>query len=194
MLKTVFGETTIVFHERKSKFIAHIKNVETDADAKKYIAFQRKLYHDASHVVYAYIVNGFLQYKRYSDAGEPKGTAGLPVLNVLVNSNMVNVVVTITRYFGGILLGKGGLMRTYARAAQNVIDAAQLIDYDTIESIVVTTDYKHLDEIKSITNSLLIKQFSDIVTLELLVHTKRTPEILSKLNNIPGVIVLTKNH
>ena len=110
---------------KRSEFICLIKHAESESEAKDFIAARKKLHSLATHNCYAYRVNeGGTERVRYSDDGEPQGTAGLPILNVLKNKNFMNVVAVVTRYFGGIKLGGGGLVRAYSESAANAAAGA----------------------------------------------------------------------
>ncbi len=112
------------FTEKRSRFICHIWPVTSEAEARALIAEMRSKYHDARHNCWCYSLrDGSL---RYSDDGEPQGTAGQPMLNVFVRSAVTDVCCVVTRYFGGILLGAGGLTRAYAQAAKDALTAAQI--------------------------------------------------------------------
>ena len=100
--------------EKKSRFISYCEHVETESDAKEFIKKIAAEHKKAGHVAYAYVLHNTAGK---SDAGEPKGTAGLPIYNSITRRGMVNVVIVVVRYFGGVLLGKGGLMRAYGKAA-----------------------------------------------------------------------------
>ncbi len=113
---TVKGRDEDEFVERRSRFIGYIKHVETEKEATDFIAEIRSKHWDATHNVYAYSLRDG-QIKRYSDDNEPSGTAGIPVLDVLQKNNVVDAVVVVTRYFGGVLLGAGGLVRAYSHSA-----------------------------------------------------------------------------
>ena len=116
--KTIKQNSTAEIVEKKSKFIANVLYIETVEDAEQRIKEIKKQYHDAKHNCFAYIVtdlNGNTVQKS-SDDGEPSGTAGAPMLKILVGQNLSNVLVIVTRYFGGILLGTGGLVRAYSRS------------------------------------------------------------------------------
>ncbi len=115
------GESAFV--EKRSRFISHLWRVESEAEARKCIEETKKTYYDARHNCWCYLLRegGVV---RYSDDGEPQGTAGQPMLNVLQREAVVNVCCVVTRYFGGILLGAGGLTRAYARGAKDALDAA----------------------------------------------------------------------
>lgn len=124
--KTVKIESFGEFIEKRSRFIGYCKPVKTEEDATAFINEIRAKHWDARHNVYAYSLReGNL--RRYSDDGEPSGTAGMPVLDVITKNEVYDVCVVVTRYFGGILLGKGGLVRAYAQGAKLALEAGQVI-------------------------------------------------------------------
>ena len=124
--KTVLQEAQDDFVEKRSRFIGYVRPVSTEAEALAFIAEKKSKHWDASHNVYAYILrDGGVM--RYSDDGEPQGTAGIPVLDVLQKSGVTDVVVVATRYFGGILLGGGGLVRAYSHTASIALQAAGIV-------------------------------------------------------------------
>ena len=118
-----FEDAESEFTEKRSRFISHIWRVETEAEARARIEEMKKRYYDARHNCWCYLIRqgGVV---RYSDDGEPQGTAGQPMLNVFVREEVTNVCCVVTRYFGGILLGAGGLTRAYAKGAKDALDAA----------------------------------------------------------------------
>ena len=115
------GETE--FTEKRSRFLGHVRRVETEAEARAFLDEMRKKYYDARHNCWCYVLHegGVV---RYGDDGEPQGTAGQPMLNVFERERVVDVLCIVTRYFGGILLGAGGLCRAYTKAAKDALDAA----------------------------------------------------------------------
>ena len=114
------GEASFV--EKRSEFIGHVWRVESEEEARAHIEEMKKRYYDARHNCWCYIIRGGAE--RYSDDGEPQGTAGIPMLEVFRREGISNVVCVVTRYFGGILLGAGGLLRAYTRSAKDALDAA----------------------------------------------------------------------
>ncbi len=122
--KTIAKQASDEFIEKRSKFIGYAKPVASEAEAIEFINQIKAKHWDATHNVYAYCLREG-QLKRYSDDGEPQGTAGVPTLEVLVKNGITDVVVVVTRYFGGILLGAGGLVRAYSHGAKLAIEAAQ---------------------------------------------------------------------
>lgn len=121
-----FGQAEIV--EKKSRFIANVKPITSEDDAVAYIEEIKKKYWDARHNCYAYQLGDKNQIQRYSDDGEPGGTAGMPILDVLRGKNIRNTIIVVTRYFGGTLLGTGGLVRAYSLSAREGIAVAGLIE------------------------------------------------------------------
>ena len=119
---TIYSPAEDEFVERKSRFIGHIAPVQTEEEAQAFIAQIRQQHRDATHNTYAYILRSGI--KRYSDDGEPQGTAGVPMLECVEKEGLVDVAVVVTRYFGGILLGTGGLVRAYSHAAARAVEAA----------------------------------------------------------------------
>ena len=110
------------FTEKRSRFLGHVRRVESEEEAKAFIAEMKKKYYDARHNCWCYIIKD--GPVRYSDDGEPQGTAGQPMLNVFQREGVENVCCVVTRYFGGVLLGAGGLLRAYTKRAKDALDAA----------------------------------------------------------------------
>ena len=117
---TAAGEAS--FTEKRSEFLGHVRPVESEEEARAFVAEMKKKYYDARHNCWCYIIKEGAE--RYSDDGEPQGTAGIPMLEVFRREGVCNVVCVVTRYFGGILLGAGGLLRPYTNSAKDALDAA----------------------------------------------------------------------
>ncbi|MFD3156201.1 YigZ family protein [Haloimpatiens sp. FM7330] len=132
------------FVERKSEFIGYIKRVESEDEAKEFVNEIRNMHKQATHNVYAYVVGENMGIQRYSDDGEPQGTAGIPVLEVIKKNNITDCAVVVTRYFGGILLGKGGLVRAYSKGAAVAINKAGIVEKVQGIPVEVTIDYDML--------------------------------------------------
>ena len=124
---TVKGETEKLNIIERSKFICYINGISDEDDAKSFIEKIKKMHSLATHNCYAYIADELGLIQKFSDDGEPQGTAGMPVLNVILQEEVTDCVVVVTRYFGGILLGGGGLVRAYTHSAKIGIDAAEII-------------------------------------------------------------------
>ncbi len=145
--KTVEKLGEAVYVDRKSKFIAHTKPVKSEQEALCFLQEMRSLYSDARHNVYAYIIDEN-NISRYSDDSEPSGTAGMPVLDVLKKEGIVNAVTVVTRYFGGTLLGTGGLVRAYSASASESVKNAGIITKILCDSYKVCTDYNFSGKIQ----------------------------------------------
>ena len=146
---TILKDETAEIVEKKSKFIANIYYVESIEEAEEKIRFTKKQYHDARHncVAYRVMENGQVVEKS-SDDGEPSGTAGAPMLTILQKSNLCNIVVIVTRYFGGILLGTGGLVRAYSDVTQKAIANCEKVCKVSGIEIEVKVDYANLEFFK----------------------------------------------
>lgn len=133
-----YGIAEIV--EKRSKFIAHARPVSSEAEAIEYLNSLKQKYWDARHNVYAYILreNNIM---RYSDDGEPSGTAGVPVLEILKKEELTDIIVVVTRYFGGILLGTGGLVHAYSKAAKAGVEAAGIVNMILCRKVKIKCDY-----------------------------------------------------
>ena len=137
---TVKNEANDSFEVKRSKFIGYIKPVKTVEDAQNFINAIKSKHWDAKHNVYAYVLRDG-QIKRYSDDGEPQGTAGIPVLDVMVKENITDCVIVVTRYFGGILLGGGGLVRAYSHAASLAVSSGNVICMKRFHVCETNMDY-----------------------------------------------------
>ncbi|MCM1267299.1 MAG: YigZ family protein [Bacteroidales bacterium] len=140
------GEGEIV--EKKSRFIASVQAVSTEEEAVGFIEAQRKRFWDARHHCYAYILGEQGQTMRFSDDGEPSGTAGRPILEVLTGSGVRNLALVVTRYFGGTLLGTGGLVRAYTQAAQAGLAASRIATMRYGYELTVETDYNGIGKLQ----------------------------------------------
>ena len=123
---TLGGQGEIEYVERRSRFLAHARPVTTEEEALAFLEQIRSKYWDASHNVYAYSLREG-QIRRFSDDGEPQGTSGMPTLEVLTKSGITDAIIVVTRYFGGVLLGAGGLVRAYSHEARMAVDAAEVL-------------------------------------------------------------------
>src|SRR5690554_2677684 len=147
--RTVAQEAEITLIEKKSKFIARIKPVQTREEAEAFLEEVRKEHWNATHNVPAYIIGMNQEIQKYSDDNEPSGTAGLPVLEVLKAHELVNTAIVVTRYFGGILLGRGGLVRAYGGAAREAVLAAGIVRMVPAVEVGITVDYTHAGRIQN---------------------------------------------
>ena len=161
------------FVVKKSRFIGYSKHVESEAEAMAFVQEISKKHWDASHNVYAFSLQDGMT-RRYSDDGEPQGTAGIPVLDVILKEDIVNVCVVVTRYFGGILLGGGGLVRAYSQGARIALAAADKMYMTTCYTLMMSFDYNLYGKITYILPDYGIvvrnSDFTDVVTLELAIR------------------------
>ncbi len=141
------GDSEREFTEKRSRFIGHVWRVESEAEARACIEEMRKKYYDARHNCWCYrLKEGGVE--RYSDDGEPQGTAGQPMLNVFQREQVENVCCVVTRYFGGILLGAGGLVRAYTQGAKDALDAAGISVVRPWVEMVLTFPYSLFERVK----------------------------------------------
>lgn len=175
------------FIEKKSEFIGYIAPVKTNDEAVAFINQIKAMHRKARHNVYAYILRED-NISRYSDDGEPQGTAGVPVLEVLQKRGLTDVCVVVTRYFGGILLGGGGLLRAYSHAASIACDAAQIMDMRLCHRLTIKTDYNLYGKINYILPNFDVitvnSDFADAVTLEILVMSEKLDALRKELTEV----------
>lgn len=166
---TLGSEASATFTEKRSEFIGYAAPVKTEEEAIQFIDKIRKKHGDARHNVYAYLLkNGTT---RYSDGGEPQGTAGIPTLEVIKKGGFCDAVIVVTRYFGGILLGASGLVRAYTTAAKMACDAAKIVTYKKLEQFHITCSYQLYPKLLPLlkNHSVIIDNtaFTDTVELSL---------------------------
>ncbi len=184
---TVSQTASDSFTEKKSEFIGYIAPVKTNDEAVEFINKIKSIHRKARHNVYAYILRND-NITRYSDDGEPQGTAGIPVLDVLQKRGLTDVCVVVTRYFGGILLGGGGLVRAYSHTASLVCDAANIMDMRLCHKLKIAADYNMYGKISYILPNFDVittnSDFTGNVELEILVMSEKLPALLKELNEI----------
>lgn len=149
MYKTVheFGKDEVIID--KSTFIGYAKPVKTEEEAIEFVNEIKKKHKDATHNVWAYTIGKNMNIQRYSDDGEPQGTAGIPTLEVIKKEDLRDVVVVVTRYFGGIKLGAGGLVRAYTKGAKIGLQAANIIEKVMFKEVKVKIDYNQLGKVQN---------------------------------------------
>lgn len=170
---TVKEAATASFIERKSEFIGSIAPVKTEEEALAFLETVRKKYADARHNVYAYLLREN-HCMRFSDDGEPHGSAGMPVLNVLQKEGVTDVALVVTRYFGGILLGVGGLVRAYSQCAKLTLDAAGKLEMQRLCRFSMTVNYSDLQKVEPLLGARqllrLNSEYANEVRLELAIR------------------------
>lgn len=152
--KTVEFENSDDFVEKKSRFIGYVKPVKTSDEALEFINKIKSKHWDATHNVYAYVLKEN-NIQRYSDDGEPSGTAGVPVLDVILKNGLVDVCVVVTRYFGGILLGAGGLVRAYSHGSKIALESGSIITMAPCKILSVKVDYSFYERM-----NILLSEFN----------------------------------
>jgi len=184
---TVSEAAEASFIEKRSEFIGYIAPVKTDEEAVNFINTIKAKHRKAKHNVYAYILRKD-NISRYSDDGEPQGTAGVPLLDVLQKRGLTDVCVVVTRYFGGILLGGGGLVRAYSHAASLACDSAHTMDMCLCHRLKICTDYGMYGKLTYILPNFetitVNSDFADSITLELLVLSKKLSALISEITEI----------
>lgn len=149
--KTVEKESSDEFIEKKSRFIGYVKPVQSSEEAVEFVNSIKSKHWDATHNVYAYVLKEN-HIQRYSDDGEPSGTAGMPVLDVILKNGLVDVCVVVTRYFGGTLLGAGGLVRAYSHGSKLAVEAGNIITMAPCKIFKVSVDYSFYDRLNNLLN------------------------------------------
>ena len=179
--KTVRAAASGELTEKRSRFIGYCKPVSTEEEATAFIASIRSRHWDARHNVYSYSLReGNL--RRYSDDGEPSGTAGMPVLDVLQKSGITDVCVVVTRYFGGVLLGTGGLVRAYSQAARLGLNAAQVVLMERCACCTLRCSYTHYGKIASLLQEHGAGLDDTVYEADVLLRFHIKPEALPGLN------------
>ena len=171
------GELT----EKKSRFIATTRPVETEVEAAAFVEEMKKKYWDARHNCYAYVIGDRGQTSRCSDDGEPAQTAGRPMLDVLLGSGVRNICVVVTRYFGGVLLGTGGLVRAYSGAVQEGLKNSVVVEKRLGKKLMITTDYNGIGKLQYIAGqmglTILDTQYTDQVVATVMVPLSQVPQL-----------------
>ena len=167
--KTVGRESSATIYEKKSEFIGYIAHVKTRRQAAEYLAKIKKKHYDATHHCFAYIIKDE-KIERQSDDGEPRKTAGMPILEVIRHSGLEDVIIVVVRYFGGTLLGTGGLVRAYTGAAQAAVAAAEILSYSLCVDISIQADYPLYDRLSNLFSAcgakILQTEFTDKVFIK----------------------------
>ncbi len=185
--KTVEFEADDFFIEKKSKFIGYVKPVKTQVEATDFINSIKSKHWDATHNVYAYVLREN-NIQRYSDDGEPSGTAGVPVLDVLLKENLVDVCVVATRYFGGTLLGAGGLVRAYSHTSKIAVNAGNIITMAQCSVMKASVDYSFYERLNTLLNdfnaNIIENDFADKVNVTFSLKKNLQKGLEDKLTDI----------
>lgn len=181
-----YGRDEIIIN--KSRFIGTAIPVENEEQAIEFIDNIRKEFKDATHNCYAYVIGENKNIQRYSDDGEPSGTAGMPILNVINQENLVNVAVVVTRYFGGVLLGAGGLVRAYTKGCKIGLESGKIVDKNLYYDVSFNLGYTLLGKMDNelMKNNFIVKDkiYSDHIEFKLIVQENETYKINALVNEI----------
>ena len=174
---------------KNSKFICNLIYVDNEDDVNLELEKIRKEHYDARHNCFAYVLGRNCNIKKQSDDGEPRGTAGIPILNVLENKKLTNCLAVVTRYFGGVLLGAGGLLRAYVDSTMESINNAEIIEVYEGVSFHIDTDYQHFGSIEKLIESfdnvhLVKSSFLENIKLEYICTEDGFDDLKNKLINI----------
>jgi len=187
IVKVGVGEQTI----NKSKFLAWVSHCQTEQEVGAFLNAIATKNQNAHHLAYAFRLkapSGIMS--RFSDAGEPSGTAGMPILQMLEGRNLVNVCVGVIRYYGGVNLGKGGLVRAYGGTARLAIEATSIKDYIEMDELVLTVDYKRVDELTRVVTQLegtiIDKSFDAAVSMKIRLPTHEKQTLIDRFSTNYG--------
>ena len=183
---TIDGEIKNILEINKSQFITYLKHVESVEEAKSYIQKIKELHKDATHHVTGYIIGKGGENGHYDDNGEPSGTAGMPIFDVLRKNELTNIVIDVVRYFGGIKLGAGGLVRAYSKSCGEAIKNGKVIPIIEYQNIKLVFDYSYLKLVeRNLDNIEILNKFYETnVTLIIRVPMNKIEEITTTIKNI----------
>ena len=187
---TLRGEAIGEIVVKKSRFIANIFHVESEDEALSILERMRKQYWDARHNCYGCIIGKNKELVRFSDDGEPGGTAGKPILEVIKGRDLTDILVVVTRYFGGVLLGTGGLVRAYTDATIEGLSNANLVTVTYMQKLGIEVDYNTIGKLKYVlsTDGIMIcdETYTDKVSVVIAIPVPDTERVLDKLVDVTG--------
>lgn len=187
MNTVVKNEVTCKLTEKRSIFISYLKKINSEEEAIEFINHIKSKNHDAKHNVYAYSVNDS-KILKYSDDGEPAKTAGAPILDLLTKNELTDVVIVVTRYFGGILLGTGGLVRAYSGCAKLALDEAGIEKREPCIRADISCLYENYEKIRNLIycceGKVIDTTFAENVRVSFCIHEDNWDKFISQLNNI----------
>ncbi len=192
--KTIEHKAEGYITERKSKFISYILPVNTEEEVKEILEEYRKKHYNARHICWAYMLGHSRDDFRSNDDGEPSGTAGRPILGQINSHELTNVLVLVVRYFGGTLLGTGGLVRAYKEATVAAIENAAIVEKTIDNTFAIKFEYPLLNEVMRILNQFdeakWTQNFTETCELEISIRQTQYKELAKKLSSIYGVNVI----
>lgn len=177
-----------VYEVNKSKFLAHVAHVDSEEAAREFVQMIRKKYFDATHNCSAWVLGERGDKQKSNDDGEPGGTAGNPILETIKKNDLTNCAIVVTRYFGGIKLGAGGLIRAYSHTAALGIANSKIVRMTTFKRLSLTLEYNFLATVENYLRNKKISvantDYADVVTLELLLLPEQVETFLIELNEL----------
>lgn len=191
--RTIASRSEGSYKEKGSKFLSFAFPVKNVDEINQILAQYRKQYYDARHICYAYMLGNAKNEWRANDDGEPSGTAGRPILGQINSFELTNVLVIVVRYFGGILLGTGGLITAYKEASRDALEQAGIVEQTIDEIISIEFDYLLMNEVmrivKEMSPQILDQSFDNMCAMKLAIRQSDAEKLKSKLGNIIGVII-----
>lgn len=188
--KTISGSTKGLYKEKGSKFLAFAIPVTSDVEIKDHLARLRKKYHDARHHCFAWRLGAEMVHYRINDDGEPSGSAGNPIFGQIQSRELTNILVVVVRYFGGTLLGVGGLIKAYRSATSDALGKAKIIEENVNTLIQLTFDYARMNEVMKVIKDFGLEfqnqQFDLECTLRLKIWRRISSTVIAKLSVIQG--------
>ena len=187
---------TAEYEIKKSVFLSHVKHVETEEAAREFLAETKKKYFDATHNCSAWILGENGDKQKSNDDGEPGGTAGNPILDAIKKNELTNIAVIVTRYFGGIKLGAGGLIRAYSHTAARGIDNSKIVQMTTFKKVAVTVEYPFLAQVENFLRNKNIRvensDYAADVTINLLIEPANVENFLAYLTELTAANFLSE--
>ena len=191
--KTIFLSTEGIYKEKGSKFLSFAISVNSSEEVKELIKTFKKEYYDARHVCYAYMLGAERKEWRANDDGEPSGTAGRPILGQINSRELTNILVIVVRYFGGILLGTGGLTTAYKEATSDALNQAEIIEKTVDEILAVNFEYILMNDVMHVikdTNAQILHQtFDNHCSMVLSIRKQEFSLLKDKMEKINGLVI-----
>lgn len=185
------------YEVNKSKFLSHVKHVETEESAREFLMLIRKKYFDATHNCSAWVLGERGDKQKSNDDGEPGGTAGNPILETIKKNALTNCAIVVTRYFGGIKLGAGGLIRAYSHTAALGLANSKIVQMTTFKKLSLTLEYNFLATVENYLRNKKIRvtntDYADVVTAEILLLPAQVENFLIELNDLTAANFLAED-
>ncbi len=190
-----YGEDEVIIN--KSRFIGYSHPINSEEEALNFIEMIKTKHKDATHNVYAYVVGENSNIQRFNDDGEPSGTAGIPILEVIKKEDIRNIVIVVTRYFGGTKLGGGGLIRAYTRSAKIGLDAGLIIDMTPHTNLLMNIDYTLYGRVENylMTNDYIVDkvEYEEEVSIYISIETLILEKFINEMTNLTnGTIIISE--